>query len=88
MTVRVPSTTEPASTRPRPLERLTTGLARRPWGLYVAVAFVVLLGIAAIAPTLLATHDPLALDYPRSLHAPSWADKRRVFECGAAGQPR
>jgi peptide/nickel transport system permease protein len=57
-------------------------LARRPWGLYAAIAFVAVLALAAIAPQLLATHDPLALDYPRSLHAPSWVNWFGTDESG------
>jgi len=52
---------------------ISTRLARLPWGLYAAGALVVLLGLAAIAPQLLATSDPYALDYPAALQAPSWA---------------
>jgi len=48
-------------------------LRRRPWGLYLAGLLVVFLAIAAIAPQLLATHDPYALDYPAALQGPSWA---------------
>lgn len=51
---------------------VSTRLARLPWGLYAAGALVVLLALAAIAPELLATHDPYALDYPAALQAPSW----------------
>jgi peptide/nickel transport system permease protein len=52
---------------------ISTRLGRLPWGLYAAAALAVLLGIAAIAPQLLATHDPYALDYPAALRGPSWA---------------
>lgn len=52
---------------------LSSRLARLPWGLYAAGALVVLLAVAAIAPQLLATHGPYALDYPAALQAPSWA---------------
>ena len=62
--------------------RLTTRLARRPWGLYAAIAFAALLVVAAVAPQILATHDPAALDYPRSLHAPSWANWFGTDESG------
>ena len=82
MTALVRSTAQSPLGRPSPLARLTRGLAQRPWGLYAAVAFVVLLGLAAIAPQLLATHDPLALDYPRSLRAPSWANWFGTDESG------
>jgi len=56
--------------------------ARRPWGLYAAIAFAALLTLAALAPQLLATHDPVALDYPHSLHAPSWANWFGTDESG------
>ena len=52
---------------------ISTRLGRLPWGLYAAAVLAVLLGIAAIAPQLLATHDPYALDYPAALQGPSWA---------------
>ena len=59
--------------RTAPQRTLPARLGRLPWGLYLAVALVVLLAIAAIAPDLLATHDPYALNYPDALQAPSWA---------------
>src|SRR3712207_8874406 len=42
-------------------------LSQRPWGLYLALAFVAVLAVAAFAPNLLATADPYALDYGASL---------------------
>jgi len=63
---------------PRPAVRLID----RPWGLYAAIVFVAVLALAAIAPHLLATHDPLSLDYPRSLHPPSWANWFGTDESG------
>jgi peptide/nickel transport system permease protein len=48
-------------------------LGRLPWGLYAAGLLAVLLAVAAIAPQLLATHDPYALAYPDALQGPSWA---------------
>jgi peptide/nickel transport system permease protein len=54
-------------------QRQPVQLRRRPWGLYLAVLLAILLTVAAIAPQLLATHDPYALDYPAALHGPSWA---------------
>ena len=56
-----------------PQRTLPVRLGRLPWGLYLASAVVVLLAVAAIAPDLLATHDPYALNYPDALQAPSWA---------------
>jgi peptide/nickel transport system permease protein len=58
--------TAPQRTRPIRFGRL-------PWGLYLASAVVVVLAVAAIAPDLLATHDPYALNYPDALQAPSFA---------------
>jgi peptide/nickel transport system permease protein len=52
--------------------RVASPLAQRPWGLYLALAFVAALVIASVAPGLLATADPYALDYPASLQPPSW----------------
>jgi peptide/nickel transport system permease protein len=52
---------------------LPTRLGRLPWGLYAAGLLVALLAVAAIAPQLLATHDPYALAYPDALQGPSWA---------------
>jgi peptide/nickel transport system permease protein len=48
-------------------------LSRLPWGLYVAGLLALLLALAALAPQLLATHDPYALDYAHALQGPSWA---------------
>jgi peptide/nickel transport system permease protein len=48
-------------------------LARRPWGLYAAIALAVVLAVAAVAPQVLATHGPFALDYAASLQGPSLA---------------
>jgi peptide/nickel transport system permease protein len=67
--------TAPAQARPN-------RLARRPWGLYVAGLLVVLLALAAIAPQLLATHDPYALDYAHALRGPSWANWFGTDESG------
>jgi peptide/nickel transport system permease protein len=52
--------------------RFAVPLAHRPWGLYLAVAFVGVLAVAAFAPDMLAPRDPFALDYAASLQAPSW----------------
>jgi peptide/nickel transport system permease protein len=81
MTALLPPTTRVSGSGPR-LSRLVRGLSRRPWGLYAAIAFAALLALAALAPQLLATHDPLALDYPRSLHAPAWANWFGTDESG------
>jgi peptide/nickel transport system permease protein len=67
-------------TAPRTAPRVL--LSRRPWGLYVAGVLAVLLAIAAVAPQLLATHDPYALDYSHALHAPSWANWFGTDESG------
>jgi peptide/nickel transport system permease protein len=60
--------TSSAAVRTQPIP-----LRRRPWGLYVAGLIAVFLAVAAIAPQLLATHDPYALDYPAALQGPSLA---------------
>jgi peptide/nickel transport system permease protein len=59
-----------------------TRLSRQPWGLYAAIALAALLAIAAIAPQLLMTHDPFALDYAASLKAPSLAHVFGTDESG------
>jgi peptide/nickel transport system permease protein len=48
-------------------------LGRRPWGLYVAIGFSVLLAVAAIVPQALTVHAPTTLDYGAALHGPSLA---------------
>lgn len=58
---------EPIRTRPQ------VRLSRLPWGLYAAGLLVVLLAVAAVAPQLLATHDPYALAYDDALQGPSFA---------------
>jgi peptide/nickel transport system permease protein len=40
-------------------------------GLIAAIATLAAFAVAAVAPTLLATHDPLAMDYARALQSPS-----------------
>ena len=69
-----------------PVAAPTHRLSHRPWGLYVAgllaVLLAVLLALAAIAPQLLATHDPLALDYGHPLGGPSWANWFGTDESG------
>lgn len=70
----------PTPTRSRP----TAGarLARAPWGLVVAVVFAVLLLVAAVAPQVLTTHLPTAIDYGAALQAPSWAHPFGTDESG------
>jgi len=46
---------------------------RVPATLAVSLTFLGVLAVAIVAPQLLATHDPFALDYPASLEAPSLA---------------
>ncbi|MFF1632860.1 ABC transporter permease [Leifsonia sp. NPDC058248] len=58
---------------PSRAEAVAATLARKPWGLYLAIGFAVLVTVAAVAPQLLATHSPTALDYPAALQPPSWA---------------
>ena len=50
---------------------VAAALARRPWGLYAAVGFAFLLTVAAIAPQVLTTHAPTAIDYGAALQPPS-----------------
>jgi peptide/nickel transport system permease protein len=59
--------------RTEPLTAGPTRLSRQPWGLYAAGLVVALLAVAAIAPQLLATHDPYELAYPDALQGPSLA---------------
>ena len=65
-----------------PVAASSLRLSRRPWGLYAAGLLVVLLAVAAIAPQLLATHDPFALDYAHALRGPSWANRFGTDESG------
>lgn len=48
-------------------------VARRPWGLYLAVVVVLLFVVAMIWPQALATRDPFALDLASALQPPSLA---------------
>ncbi|WP_210479244.1 ABC transporter permease [Naasia sp. SYSU D00948] len=57
----------PARSPSRPSRR------RAPWSLAPAAALVGFLGIALVAPQVLATHDPFALDYAAALQPPSLA---------------
>ncbi|MFE4470890.1 ABC transporter permease [Leifsonia sp. NPDC056824] len=59
-----------------------TRLTRAPWGLYLAIAFAVLLLVAVLAPQLLTTHLPTAVDYSAALQAPSWAHPFGTDESG------
>jgi peptide/nickel transport system permease protein len=68
--------------RSAPVTARAPGRARRPWGLYLAALLVALLAIAAIAPQLLATHDPYALDYAHALRGPSIANWFGTDESG------
>jgi len=76
------ATAAAAPTPPASRRAALSRWARRPWGLYAAIAFAGVLALAAVAPQLLATHDPLALDYPHSLHGPSWANWFGTDESG------
>ena len=60
-------------TRIRSTSAAAAALARRPWGLYVAIAFALLLAVAALAPQVLTTHLPTAIDYGAALQPPSFA---------------
>jgi len=57
-------------------------LARAPWGLFLAIAFAVLLLVAVVAPQLLTTHLPTAIDYGAALQPPSWAHPFGTDESG------
>lgn len=57
-------------------------LARRPWGLYVAIGFSALLAVAVFAPQLLTVHSPTAVDYGASLQPPSLAHPFGTDESG------
>lgn len=59
--------------RPAAAAAAAVAFARRPWGLYVAIAFALLLAVAAIAPQVLTTHLPTAVDYGAALQGPSLA---------------
>ncbi|MFJ8895688.1 ABC transporter permease [Leifsonia sp. NPDC102414] len=62
-----------SGTRPSRAGAAAASLARRPWGLYVAVAFALLLAVAAFAPQALTVHAPTAIDYGAALKPPSFA---------------
>ena len=47
-------------------------LARRPFGLYIALALVAFFALATFVPGLLAPYDPVASDYASALQGPSW----------------
>jgi len=49
----------------------TARIVRLPLGLYAALVLVLFLGLAIVAPELLATHGPFALDYAHALQSPS-----------------
>ena len=49
----------------------TARILRLPLGLYAALALVLFLALAVIAPGVLATHDPYALAYAEALQGPS-----------------
>jgi peptide/nickel transport system permease protein len=60
----------------------TKRILRLPLGLYAALALVLFLAIAVLAPQLLATHDPYALAYPEALQGPSPAHLFGTDESG------
>jgi peptide/nickel transport system permease protein len=69
-------------TRTRTASAAVVALGRRPWGLYVAVAFALLLAVAALAPQVLTTHLPTAIDYGAALQPPSFAHVFGTDESG------
>lgn len=73
----------PSPSRPSPSRSsVAARIVRAPWGLYLAVAFAVLLLVAVIAPQLLTTHLPTAVDYGAALQPPSWAHPFGTDESG------
>lgn len=60
----------------------TARIVRLPLGLYAALALVLFLAIAVVAPQLLATHDPFALAYGDALQQPSFAHLFGTDESG------
>lgn len=54
-----------------PAARRKARLADRPWSLWLALAYVAVLAIAALAPSLLAPSSPTAVDYAAALLPPS-----------------
>lgn len=68
--VPAPSIEEPSSTRRRPLSRLGSWLSHP--GEVVAAIWLVVIAIAAFAPTLLTSVDPLATNTKNKLQSPSW----------------
>jgi peptide/nickel transport system permease protein len=59
-----------------------TRLRNLPWGLYVAVAFALLLLVAVVAPQLPTVHAPTDIDYGAALKAPSFAHPFGTDESG------
>lgn len=55
---------------PRPARRARR-LGDLPWSLWLALAYVAVLAVAALAPGLLAPQSPTAVDYPAALLPPS-----------------
>ena len=55
------------------LPTLPRRLARRPFGLYIALALVAFFALATFVPDLLAPYDPVASDYASALQGPSLA---------------
>lgn len=63
------------ATAPNPTSlrrRRRGGLQRVPLTVWVAAGFAVLLLVASVAPSLLATHDPRAINLAQPLQSPSW----------------
>lgn len=73
-----PPSTAAAAVRPT----LATRLGRAPWGLVLAVAFALLLLVAVVAPQVLTTHLPTAIDYQSALQPPSLAHPFGTDESG------
>ena len=59
-----------------------TAITRLPWGLFLAIAFAVLLLVAVATPGIITAHAPTDIDYGAALHAPSPAHPFGTDESG------
>jgi peptide/nickel transport system permease protein len=57
--------------RPPVINAPRAALTKHPWSLYLSVALVAFLALAAVAPNLLAPYGPTAIDYDNALQPPS-----------------
>jgi peptide/nickel transport system permease protein len=63
-----------------PVRRIA--LARRPWSLYVSLAFAAFLAVSAVVPGLVAPYGPTAVDYANALQGPSFTHPFGTDESG------